>query len=104
MIDNPLSEIVKKKSLAICALTGLLVYMAGYFALRFSHILVHSVSYATDSHGVDYFHSVKNGDLGPGLAITPEYVFIQSASPIVFRPMILAETIFWQEAPRTYNL
>ena len=43
------------------------LYLGAFFAVRFSHALVHRVSFATEPEGRVYFYSVGAGDFGPGL-------------------------------------
>ena len=79
-----------------------IVYVVGFLAARVSHVLVHRVSFATESQGRVYFHRVVAGDFGPGLLQSGITRFVVSASHVVFTPLRWAESLGWRIIPREY--
>ena len=78
------------------------VYVMAFFASRFTHALVHRVSFATEPQGRVYFHSVGAGDFGPGLLQSSSTQFVVSASHLLFTPLRWAESLVWRIIPREY--
>jgi hypothetical protein len=84
-------------------LAGLvIVYVVGFLAARVSHVLVHRVSFATESQGRVYFHRVVAGDFGPGLLQSGVTRFGVSVSHFLFTPLRWAESLVWRFIPREY--
>ena len=81
----------------------LVLYGIGYAWARSRSVLIHRVSYATESTGRSYFHSVSTGDFGPGMVQGPVTPLIVSGCYWMFTPLRWIESLVWGFIPRPDN-
>ena len=91
-----------RKWVLTCALV---VYGLGYAWVRGDHVLVHGVSYETDSGAKRYHHCVRAADLGPGLLFRSKSdLYVVESCFWVFTPLRLLESLTWHLVPRRYGI
>ena len=86
-------QLIKRYRIAV----GVLIasYALNYCYLRYTHILIHRVSYDVEV----YHHSIDTGDLRLSLV-----GFIQPIFYIGFTPLRWSEALVWDFIPRHYEI
>ena len=101
-----LRRLSKRQWLAI--LVTLVLYVFGYAAARRNLLLVHRVSYATDSSGARrHFHQVAPGEFGPSIIFRSEATVLgaetfQNLAYWAYLPLRWGEAVTWRLVPRSY--
>jgi hypothetical protein len=81
----------------------IILYFVSYLIIRSGHILVHRVSYSTNSDaGKTYYHSVTVGDFGTPMITGNSIWMAGNTCYFIYFPRRLAEGLFWKYYPKNY--